>query len=249
MSKIFDALRKAEEEPLGMFVPPVEEAPPEPKPLPREVRVLESEFGRLSSVLQSSFTKSKEGCILLVVGAVEREGATYVSTHLGRTLAADCGGPVLCLDANFHDPALAKNMGAKPSLGATDVYENGRPRDLSDVIQRCEAANLYVLSPGRRRISPVAFFDSPQFDALLVSMRRTFRYTIVDGPPLLAHPDSLHLAARTDGVVLVVRQGRLKREVLLKATQMLESVRAPLLGAVLNRRRFAIPALVHKLLS
>ena len=36
---------------------------------------------------------------------------------------------------------------------------------------------------------------------------------------------------------------------LQKATEMLESVHAPILGAVLNRRKFAIPALVYKLIS
>ena len=250
MSKIFDALRKAEQEPIDLIGPPVETELREETTLPRDVRVLETEFGRLSGALQSCFTRSKGGRVILVVGAVEREGTTYVAAHLGRALAGDCGGPVLCLDADFHDRALAAQLGAKASLGLTDVYDNGGPpRELSEIIQRSETANLYLLTPGRRRINPVSFFDSTHFDALLVSMRRTFRYTIIDAPPLLARPDSIHLAARVDGVILVVRHGRLKREVLQKSTQMLESISAPLLGAVLNRRRFAIPALIYKLIS
>ena len=249
MSKIFDALRKAEQEPLELIASAAEPELQRDLSLPRDVRTLDAEFGRLGSAVQSCFAKSKEGRIVLVVGAAEREGSTYVAANLGRTLAADSGGAVLCLDANFRSPGLARHTGAKSGLGMSDVAETRGPRELTDVIQRGDVANLYVLPSGHKRISPVSFLDSPQFDAILVGLRRTFRYTIIDGAPLLAHPDSMHLAARADGVILVVRQGRLKREVLKKATNMLESVHAPILGAVLNRRRFAIPTFLYKLIS
>jgi capsular exopolysaccharide synthesis family protein len=250
MSKIFDALRKAEQEPVEWIAPTAEpDLRQELPPHARDLRILETEFGRLSSAVQSSFTKFKDGRVVLVVGAVRREGGTFVAAQLGRALATDCGGPVLALDADFHDPKLAKQLNAKSGLGITDVYQNGGPPDLSEVIQRGDVENLYLLTPGKRRISPVSFFDSTQFDGLLTSVRRTFRFTIVDGPPLLAHPDALHLAARVDGVILVVRHSHLKREVLQKAVSMLESVRAPILGAVLNRRKFAIPNLVYRFIS
>lgn len=249
MSKIFDALRKAEQEPLDLIAPPVEPELQRDVAMPRDVRTLEAEFGRLGSAVQSYFAKSKDGRIVLVVGAREREGATYVASHLGRTLAVEGGSAVLCLDANFRSPGLARHTGAKSGLGMSDVAETRMPRDLTDVIQRGDVANLYVLPSGRKRISPVSFFDNPQFDLILAGLRRNFRYTVVDGAPLLAHPDSMHLATRADGVILVVRHGRLKREVLKKAVDLLESVHAPILGVVLNRRRFAIPTFLYKLIS
>jgi len=249
MSKIFDALRKAEQNSVELVVPPLEGGTPGTEAHPREVRLQETEFSRLSSAVISNFTRVKEGRIVLVVGAAVREGATYVTAHLGRALAAGCGGDVLCLDGNFHDPSLARHTGAKSGLGLTDVAENGYTRELASVIQPGDTNNLFVVTPGRKRLSSVAFFDSPQFDAMLAEMRRTFRFTLVDGPPLLAYPDSIHLAARVDGILLVVRQGRLKREVLQKAMDPLQSQDAPMLGVVLNRRRFAIPHFVYKLIS
>src|SRR5262245_1503299 len=177
MSKIFDALRKAEQEPVEWMAPAAEpdlEAPPHP----RDLRIRDTEFGRLSSALQSCFTKIKDGRVVLVVGAVQREGGTFVTAQLARALATDCGGPVLALDADFHDPKLAKQLNGKSGLGITDVYENGGPPDLSEVIQRGDVDNLFLLTPGKRRISPVSFFDSTQFDGLLASVRRTFRFTL-----------------------------------------------------------------------
>jgi Mrp family chromosome partitioning ATPase len=248
MSKIFDALRKAEQEPNPLL-------PREPPVLvetqrhPRDVRTVEREFGSLSSAVQSYFPRATEGKVILLAGCVEREGTTYVASHLAGELARTTGEAVLCADANFHDAGLTRSFQGTEALGLADIYDNGTPRDVAPLLRPGASAHLYLLGTGRRRIVPGQFFDSPEFDALLASFRRTFRFVVVDGAPLLKHPDSLHLAARADGVVFVVRAGHLKREVIRKAIEMVESVNAPILGVVLNRRRFAIPSLVYKLIS
>lgn len=248
MSKIFDALRKAEQEPNPL-------APREPAPVlegefhPRSRRVYESEFARLSNAVQSYFPKAQTGKVILVVGCVEREGATYVASNLARTLAQSAGEPVLCMDANFHDPSLSRQVTGGDALGLADIYDNGRPRDLSPLLHPGDTSKLYVLGAGRRRIAPGAFFDSPEYEALLSSFRRTFRFTVIDGAPLLKYSDAIHLATRADGVVFVVRYKHLKREVIRKGIEMIESTNAPILGAVLNRRKFAIPTLIYKLIT
>jgi Mrp family chromosome partitioning ATPase len=249
MSKIFDALRKAEQEPNPLAARPALPVLPVTAPHPRDRRVLDLEFGRLSSAVQSLFPKARSGKVVLVVGCVEREGATYVSGNLARVLAQTTGEPVLCVDGNFHDPALTRSFQGTDALGLSDIYQNGRPRDVAPLLRTGDASHLYMLGTGRTRLVPGAFYDSPEFDALLASFRRTFRFVLIDGAPLLKHPDSIHLAARSDGVLLVVRCRHLKREVVRKGIEMVESVHAPILGAVLNRRKFAIPTLIYKLIS
>lgn len=248
MSKIFDALRKAEQDPnpLMRHEPPVLV---ENQRHPRSQRTMEREFGTLSSAIQSYFPKQTEGKVLLLAGCVEREGTTYVARHLAGILARQTGEPVLCADANFHDSGLTRTFQGADAPGMSDVYEGGKARDVGGLLRTGDDPNLYYLGTGRRRVVPGAFFDSPEFDALLASFRRTFRFSVLDAAPVLKHPDALHLAARADGVVFVVRAGNLKREVVRKGIEMLESVNAPVLGAVLNRRRFAIPTLVYKLIS
>ena len=248
MSKIFDALRKAEQEP-NPLAPPDRHLVVETGAHPRDRRTLDREFGTLSSNIQSFFPKAKTGKVILVVGCSEREGATYVASNLARVLATTAGDPVLCMDANFHDPSLSRQFDIADGLGMADVYDNGRPRDLSTILQAGDASNLYLLATGKRRIAPVSFFDSPEFEALLAALRRTFRFVVVDAAPLLKYPDAIHLASRSDGVVVVVRYKHLKREVIRKGIEMIESINAPILGAVLNRRKFAIPTLVYKLIT
>jgi Mrp family chromosome partitioning ATPase len=248
MSKIFDALRKAEQDPNSIEVV-TKPTPSREQQHPRRMQIFEREFGYLGNAIQSCISHSKSGPVILVVGCVEREGATYVASNLARVLAKGSGMPVLAVDGNFHDPGLERTFQIPTGLGLADVYDHGRPRDLSTIIRTGDVDDLYVLATGGRRIVPAAFYSGPQFGAILASLRRTFSFVVVDGPPILKYPDAIHLAAQSDGVVMVVRHRNLKREVIRKGIEMIESVDTPVLGAVLNRRRFAIPSLLYKLIS
>jgi len=248
VSKIFDALRKAELEP-NPFVEPATPPGKIVRSHPRRVRIFEREFGQLSNAVQGYFPRTASGKLVLVLGCVEGEGASYIAANLSRTLAKTTGAPILYLDGNFHDPGLRENFPIGSERGLSDLFANWNIQALSQSIQTTDTTHLYALPAGQSRVSPVALFDSDEFQRVQVSLRRTFKFVIVDGSPILKYPDSLRLASHVDGVVLVVRQGHLTREVIRKGIEQLETVHAPLIGAILNRRRFAIPTLIYKLIS
>ncbi len=105
MSKIFDALRKAELE-SNPFTDVLEPKRTLVTPHPRRVRIFEREFSSLSNAVQGYFPRSSTGKIVVVLGCVEGEGASYVAANLGRTLAKTSGAPILYMDGNFHEPGL-----------------------------------------------------------------------------------------------------------------------------------------------
>ena len=248
MSRIFDALRKAELEPNPFMEQTVTQGGLVARH-PRRRRIFEREFGSLSNAVQGYFPRATSGKIVLVLGCVEGEGASYVSANLSRTLAKTSGAPILYMDGDYHSPGLQENFSSSPSFGLSDVVASGDLNSVSRAIHTADTTHLYILPGGKQRVSPSALFDSEDFMTIQTSLRRTFKYVIVDGPPVLKHPEALKLAAHVDGVVLVVRQGHLKREVVRKAIEQLQAVNAPLIGATLNRRRFAIPTLIYKLIS
>ena len=57
---------------------------------------------------------------------------------------------------------------------------------------------------------------------------------LIDAPPVVAVADATILAARVDGVLLVVDSGRTRRDTARRATEQLQRVGARLLGAVLT---------------
>jgi MinD-like ATPase involved in chromosome partitioning or flagellar assembly len=68
----------------------------------------------------------------------------------------------------------------------------------------------------------------------LALMRRHFQYVVFDGPPVLPVSDAAIVATQVDGVVLVV-DGTLNATHAAKARNLLRSVKAKLLGAVVNK--------------
>jgi Mrp family chromosome partitioning ATPase len=65
-------------------------------------------------------------------------------------------------------------------------------------------------------------------------IRTTFpsHQIIIDSPPVLSTPDPLILAREVDGVIIVVRARKTRRDYLVKAVQSLNS--SKLMGAVFN---------------
>ncbi|PZP18169.1 MAG: chain length determinant protein, partial [Kocuria rhizophila] len=59
-------------------------------------------------------------------------------------------------------------------------------------------------------------------------------FVIVDSPPLLPVTDGSLLATAVDGTVLVVRQGRTRKDHLEAAVENLAAVDAHLMGVVMN---------------
>ena len=66
-----------------------------------------------------------------------------------------------------------------------------------------------------------------------------------NSPDRLA-PETAIFASSTDGVVLVVRANRTRREVVQKAIDVLNKARCRLLGVVLNDRRYPIPGFIYR---
>lgn len=73
-----------------------------------------------------------------------------------------------------------------------------------------------------------------------------YDWVVLDGPPVLESPDSVDIAALADGVVLVVQSGVAKRPVVARATELLRRGGARVLGTVLNRRRLEIPEFIYR---
>ena len=82
--------------------------------------------------------------------------------------------------------------------------------------------------------NPSELLYSPRLTQALAVLERSVRHIVIDTPPLLGVSDTLVLAPRVEGILLVLRHGHAARDAAQRAVQMLGSVRARLLGVVLN---------------
>jgi len=68
----------------------------------------------------------------------------------------------------------------------------------------------------------------------IAELRKTYKFIVIDSPPIMAATDAVILSVQADGVLLVVRSGETPKEAFTRTRDLLTSVNSRLLGVVLN---------------
>jgi Mrp family chromosome partitioning ATPase len=85
--------------------------------------------------------------------------------------------------------------------------------------------------PSTRRAADLIGGSLPR---ILEEALTEYNLVIVDSPPMLGFPEPLQMAAAVDGVVLVAKAGETNRNAVGSALNVLQRVRANVVGMVLN---------------
>jgi Mrp family chromosome partitioning ATPase len=80
-------------------------------------------------------------------------------------------------------------------------------------------------------------------------IRRKYRYALIDCGSMKASQHAVKLAPLVDGVVLVLEANRTQTDQILYAERTLEGVNGRVLGHVLNKRTYAIPEWLHRMMD
>jgi succinoglycan biosynthesis transport protein ExoP len=179
---------------------------------------------------------------LLVTSAAPGDGKTTVARHLAST-AARMGSRVLLLEADLRHPTLAGQLDLQPEPGVSDVLIGAV--SLSEATQMIEFGVPFVDGPGEQMLDvavagaafapdPADLIESPAMGALLERAKSTYDLVVIDTPPLAAVSDAFPLLAKVDGVIIVGRIGRNRRDVAEHLHETLAGAGVPLLGVVAN---------------
>ena len=161
------------------------------------------------------------------------DGKSTSSSNLAITLAQQ-GLRAIMIDADMRRGALHEAFDV-PQLPGLSDYLLGSV-SLEDVIRnvQLEGAPFAFIPTGTLPPNPAELLSSPRMQALLEHLEGEYDAVIFDAPPLNVVTDAAILGARTDGVIVVVRAGVTDRSALRYALDQMESVRARVLGCVLN---------------
>lgn len=169
---------------------------------------------------------------MLVTSLQQQDGKTFVSTNCAISLAQLGMGDVLLVDADMRHPNLHGILGVPQTPGLSDLLVGGV--GVMEAVRPTGIPGLFVIPAGPVPTNPSELLYSPRFTQALATLGERFAHIVIDTPPLLGVADTLVLAPRVEGVILVLRHGRAARNAAERAVQMLGSVRARLLGVVLN---------------
>jgi succinoglycan biosynthesis transport protein ExoP len=172
--------------------------------------------------------------VIVVTSARMGEGTSTTACNLAITLA-EAGNRVLLVDANLRDPGVADYLGVDSVPGLADVLAG---RVVWPYARKpWNRGGFEVLPAGSVAHDHSQLLSSFGLADLLGDLRDHYHFIVVDTPPLLPVSDAAAVAARADGVVLVVQHRQTSKEQVAAAVAALHSVSARLLGAVLTMRK------------
>jgi non-specific protein-tyrosine kinase len=191
-------------------------------------------YRNLRASLMHSETGQPASAILLT-SAANADGKSSAAANLAITFA-QAGHRTILVDADLRKPSLAGLFGVDGNRGLAQLLsEDALMANPPLVATKIE--HLSLLPAGTTKSSPSDLFSSARLTDAIGVLRARATFLIFDAPPVLAVSDAALLATALDGVVLVVRAGKTRRDHTERARQALERVGAHVLGAVLTNAR------------
>ena len=173
-----------------------------------------------------------EGCKkLCITSGAASEGKSITMINLAISIAQS-GQKVLLIDADLRRPALARLMVEKATPGLSNVLSGQESVDA--VIRTGIYPNLDFIFSGDVPPNPSELLGSEEMAGLIAQMEKRYDYILADTPPVGVVSDACLVANLLDGVLLLVRKGRTKKEEVRKAVNSLQLTGARLLGYVFN---------------
>jgi capsular exopolysaccharide synthesis family protein len=175
--------------------------------------------------------QSSEGIRSVVVSSAEAgEGKTVSALNLAMSMAQLPSQRVLLVDADLRTSGLSAVTGAVETPGLAEVLAGEAPFESAPVSTNIR--NLYIVGAGEAKMPAADLFAGPKFREFLGWCNEVFSMVLVDCPPMIGLADFDVVSTACDGVLIVVRAHRTKREILTNLRSKLQGKK--LLGVLLN---------------
>lgn len=160
------------------------------------------------------------GYVVTVTSAEEGAGKTLTSLNLALTLTRGQERRVLLVEGDLWRPQLYTYLDPEDPERHGLLQVLDRRLALSEAVVGVSGTSLDVLSSGAQGVAGDVIAGR-RMSEVLTEMRAKYEIVVVDSPPMALLASARSLAARADGVVLVVRAGQSKKKGIEKTLQAL----------------------------
>lgn len=183
---------------------------------------------------------------IMVTSAVDEEGKSTTAANLATALAR-AGRRVVLVDLDLYRPSVG-DLFSVSGPGLSDVVLG--TADLNDALvsipipaqfegygsgePHLHGGNLDVLAAGQIPPDSGDFINTVALRDVLQRLEERADTVIIDTSPMLRAGDAMALSAKVDGILLVVRDGVVRRKMLGEIARFLERTPATKLGFVLT---------------
>ncbi|MFH2060888.1 MAG: polysaccharide biosynthesis tyrosine autokinase [Pseudomonadota bacterium] len=149
---------------------------------------------------------------IMVTSTIPGDGKSFVASNLAISIAQSIDEYVLLMDCDLRASSLGSLFGFTDVNGLSEYLTKAMP--FSALLQNTFLEKLKVLPAGHTPKNPSELLTSEQMRKLIheVKLRYNDRYIILDTPPPYITSETSALARQVDGVILVVRQRKSKKQ-------------------------------------
>ena len=169
---------------------------------------------------------------LVVTSAAQGENKSTVLANLAVTMAQSERRTIL-VDADLHHPGLHEIFGVANDRGLTTMIVEEAAR-ANPPMMEVSVDNLWLVPSGPLPPNPADILGSRRMEETITALKDRADVVLFDAPPVVAVTDAAVLGTKVDGVLLVVRAGRTRREHAERARELLERAHVRIVGAVLS---------------
>lgn len=169
---------------------------------------------------------------IAIISAHPNEGKTTTALNLA-VAYAQIGKNVLIVDGDIRKPSVHRAFRMNNEVGLTNLLT--LQNKAAEVIKQSGIPNISVLTSGQLTVNISELLASQTFSSLMEELKSEFDVILIDTPPALALMDAKIIAAKSDGVLLVVEYRKVKREEAMRLKEDLAEINANLLGIAFNK--------------
>ena len=168
---------------------------------------------------------------ILVTSPDAGDGKTSVAVNLALSIAQR-DKKVFLLDADLRRPKIHELFHLANNKGLADMMMASTASDWRSRI--INVRKVDVLPAGNMPPDPAGLLSTEKMNLFLSELKEVADVVIIDGPPFFV-ADTMILASKVDGVLLVVRPSHTRRSLAKVTMEHVKLVGARVVGVVLNR--------------
>ena len=200
--------------------------------LTRPSSVIAEQFRTIRTNIQFSMV-DKNLKTLVITSAGPGAGKSTISANLAVTFAMQ-GKKVLIVDADMRKPTVHKTFRLPNRDGLTTLLTE-KEVEIKNIAHHLDTEGLFIITSGVIPPNPSELLASNRMNQLMTEFEELFDLIIFDMPPVIAVTDAQVMASKADGTIFVVNKNGADKEMVTKSKELLEKVKANVIGVVFNR--------------